>query len=152
MSHVRRVRTVQLAVTGLGLAVSLFVMGREADWKGEGALGGLAVFAAWVALPYVLLLLLGWKVRAGLPVLAVVSLLLSGLGVAAYASAFLPENLTSTAGLVFLSVPAIQLVLGALVLVPTYVGLALWRRASSRNGASQGREAASTASASVRAG
>ncbi|MEN9799212.1 MAG: hypothetical protein RL653_2908, partial [Pseudomonadota bacterium] len=54
-----------------------------------------------------LLLLLGWKVKAGLPVLAVVSVLLSGLGVAAYVSAFLPEHLTSTSGLVFISVPAI---------------------------------------------
>ncbi len=131
----RRVRAAQRAVTGLGLSVSLFIMGREADWKGEGALTGLAVFAAWVALPYVLLLVLGWKVRVGLPVLAGVSLLLSGLGAAAYVSAFLPEHLTSTSGLVFVSVPAIQLVCGAVVLLPTYLVLAIWKRASPRDSA-----------------
>lgn len=121
-------RAVQRGVTGLGLAVSLYVIGREADWEGPGALWGLAGVAAWVALPYVLLLLLGWKVKVGQPVLAGVSALLSGLGVAAYWSAFLPANLTSTAGLVFISVPFIQFVLGGVVLVPTYVGLWLWKR------------------------
>ncbi|MEN9799213.1 MAG: hypothetical protein RL653_2909 [Pseudomonadota bacterium] len=44
-------RALQRAVTGLGLAVSLFIVGREADWTGEGALEGLAWVAAWVALP-----------------------------------------------------------------------------------------------------
>ncbi|MEN9798768.1 MAG: hypothetical protein RL653_2464, partial [Pseudomonadota bacterium] len=34
-----------------------------------------------------------------------------------------------------ISVPAIQLVFGAVVLVPTYVGLWLWKRATSRNSA-----------------
>ena len=124
----RRVRAVQLAVTGLGLAASLFVMVREAGWEGEGAVTGFAAFAAWVTLPDALLLLLGWKVKAAQPVLAVVSVLLSVFGVAAYWSSFLPRYLTSTSGLVFVAVPAIQFVVGAGVLVPTYVGMALWKR------------------------
>jgi hypothetical protein len=115
-------------VTVLGLASSLLVMGREADWTGEGALVGLAVFAAWVALPYLLLLLLGWKVKAGLPVLAVVSVLLSGFGTAAYVRSFQEKHLTSTSGLVFLSVPFMQLLLGGGVMGVTWVGLWLWRR------------------------
>ena len=122
-------RAVQRWACDLGVAGSVACMAWQAGWDGEGAVSGFVAIALWVAAPFVALRLLGRWMRRCFPLLAGVSVVAALLIPATYGWSFAPKHLTSTAGLVFISLPVVQWVMQGGVLG---VGCAVCRLASWR--------------------